>query len=141
MGSRQGVFEGDWKIKESCLEGHIVPVVMDQFIHDDIPVSITHEGNCNPRLLILLPRRDHHLSTRPFYFLQLNENRLTDILKRRMGDAKVDCEGYNNHSFRSGMACTVVANQGRVIGGANGVFYADALLEYVETVGRWTNTE
>ena len=62
-------------------------------------------------------------------------------MKRRMWDAKVVCEGYNHHSFRSGMACTVVENQSRVIGVANGVYYADALLEYVETVGRWTNTE
>ena len=86
-------------------------------------------------------RHDHTLSSFIFIILQLDEKSLTYILKRRMSDAKVDCEGYNSHSFRAGMACIVVENQGRVIGGANGVFYADALLEYVETVGRWANTE
>ena len=58
-----------------------------------------------------------------------------------MKDAGLDNVGFAHHSFRSGMVCTVLQNQGNVIGGQQGVHYADALLEYLRAAGRWTNTE
>ena len=41
MGIRQGVFDGDWKVKESRRDFHILPIVKDEFFHVDTPVSIT----------------------------------------------------------------------------------------------------
>ena len=58
-----------------------------------------------------------------------------------MNDAGLDNVGFAPHSFRSGMACTVVEKQGNVISGQHGVHYADALLENLQAAGRWTNTE
>ena len=44
MGIRQGVFEGDSKVKEPFREFHILPVVRDEYFHVDTPVSITMQA-------------------------------------------------------------------------------------------------
>ena len=71
----------------------------------------------------------------------MNEAIISEILKRRLSAVVQDPEHYAHKSFRSGMACTVLHNQGLLKGRVGGVFYADSIIEYVESVGRWTNSE
>lgn len=49
----------------------------------------------------------------------------------------VDPSGYafsSVESFRSGMACSVLKNQGEIANGNGGVVYADSPIEYLERV-------
>ena len=66
---------------------------------------------------------------------------LTKIFKRRLVALGYDPSGYAWKSFRTGMACTVLENQGVLQGGKGGAIYADTHIAYVEIAGRWTNSE
>ena len=73
--------------------------------------------------------------------MELLAKSLTDVLKRRLVLVGVNPSGYARKSFRIGIACTALENQGGLQGGKGGVFYANAHIEYVERVGRWTISE
>ena len=72
--------------------------------------------------------------------MQLKARDLSKILKGRLMVVGVNPSEYAHKSFRSGMACTVLENQGVVKGGKDGIFYTYTVMEYLEQVGRWTNS-
>ena len=68
----------------------------------------------------------------------MSDHTLTEILKKRLTKVGEDETSYAHKSFRYGMACTVLLNQCEMAGG---VVYCDRLLDYLEIVGRWTNSK
>ena len=73
--------------------------------------------------------------------MQMEMSEPAKILKKRLTAVGIDSSRFAHKSFRIGMACQVLENQRIVRGGKDGVPIADCLMVYLETVGRWTNSE
>ena len=73
--------------------------------------------------------------------MQLEKDNLRDILKRRLTQVGIDSLRYSWKSFRIGMVGSVIKTQGKGERVYRGVVYADGVIEYIERMGRWTNSK